>query len=182
MRNFKTLIVLDGTPVQDRTNDQTESIIRVATEVLSSIGAEFEIISMDDISEDSSESADPEMIMNTVDELCKKICIEDYDNVIAEGVAAWFWIRSIIDIPVICINPVMTPEDSLADVIDDFIRRSFKRLHDNRAIHTKDVICAISADVEDDDFFPEDQMIYSDEMLDSYEFWEEIAANIQTEE
>lgn len=149
---------------------------------MSSIGAEVEVTSLDDISENSSESADPEMIMDNVDETCRNICIEDYDNVIAEGVAAWFWLRSIIDIPVVCINPVMNPEDALDDVIDDFTRSSFKRLLANRSIRTKDVICAISADVEDDDFFPENQMIYSDELLDSHEFWEEIAANIQMED
>ena len=46
---------------------------------------------------------DVQSVMNEIDKRSRELLIDDYLCVIAEGLSAWFWIRSKFCIPVICV-------------------------------------------------------------------------------
>ena len=175
----KVLIVLDGTSALDRTHDSFERITDAAEAVLRVRKCDLEITIMDEFSEGTS--CDPESVMKTVDDKSRKICIDDYACVIAEGVAAWFWLLCSTPMPVICVNPILKPYNVLDDVLDKFSSSSMKRLEQQRGFRSSISICFVSAENDtelQDDIFTDDAIIYSEEEITSYEFWEELTERI----
>ena len=92
MSNLKILIVLDGTPALERSHDEFDAINHYANDAFSSICSDVRIETLNKFTGSVDSGSDAEMALKEVDTLSAQLCMDDYDCVIAEGIAAWFWL------------------------------------------------------------------------------------------
>ena len=176
----KILVVLDGTYANQRTESDNELVQQNAVKVLTEAGLDVETEIMCCLTE-SGNDCDPESIMHDIDELSKRLCMDDYGCVIAEGAAGWFWLQCQYPIPVICIDPIMEPSYSFDDIIGTYEYNAFKTIRSQREMNIQESLCVISAEDEDEtpcDFFLDSAITYSDEFSTSPEFWQEVADKV----
>lgn len=179
MENLKILVVLDGTPAVEHTHDEFDVINQYATDALSSISDDIQIETMNKFNGRIDSGSDAEMTIKEVDKRSAQLCMDDYDCVVAEGIAAWFWLQAQVQLPIVCINPIENPCDVLADDIDEYARQTFRRVSKERGFQKYYMTCIISAEgAEEYEAFRDEQIIWSDESLSSLEFWNEVAQNI----
>lgn len=119
---------------------------------------------------------DADAVMKKVDQKSTDICIDDYICVIAEGVSAWFWMQSAYKIPVISINPLIVPKSEFNEYISDSLNAQLQMILSNRGFHTDCSFCLLSSDdcfdgYEYEDVFRNDAVIYTEDPIDSPEFW-----------
>lgn len=131
----------------------------------------FEAATDDDI--------DADKVMADVDGKSKELCIDEYLCVIAEGLSAWFWLRSKYMIPVVCVNPVTDIVAETEDVCTATVVRSLIELDQQRSWSQHDVpaLCIISDDARDDikatahEMFGVSNTFVSEYDVDTEEFW-----------
>lgn len=119
---------------------------------------------------------DADSVMKKVDMKSTDICIDDYICVIAEGVSAWFWMQSAYKIPVISINPLIVPKSEFNEYISDSLNTQLQMILSNRGFHTDCSFCLLSSDdcfegYEYEDVFRNDAVTYTEDPIDSPEFW-----------
>ena len=175
----KVLVVLDGTCTNERSHDCFDKMTDVALAAFSSHNVDAEVTIMKDFAEGLS--CEPETVMKEIDDKSRKICMDDYSCVVAEGISAWFWMLCAVPMPVICIDPILEPYNALYDVLDNYGASTMKRIEKERGFRSAISLCVVSADNEmdnDDNIFMDNSMIYSDEESDTPEFWEELIQKI----
>ena len=175
MSNLKILIVLDGTPALERSHDEFDAINHYANDAFSSICSDVRIETMNKFTGSVDSGSDAEMALKEVDTLSAQLCMDDYDCIIAEGIAAWFWLQARVQLPIVCINPIENPCDVLGDDIDGYARQTFQRIFLERGFQKDYVACIISMEGEDEyNAFRDEQLTWSDESLLSQDFWNEL--------
>lgn len=112
----------------------------------------------DDLDIDFNYTVDANTVMNKVDAMSQQLCMDDYLCVVAEGLSAWFWMRAAYEIPAVCLNPVLDPDDFFSDYD---INGNFIDISDRRECQTQYALCIVT-----DEF---------DSYTDDYEsfFWSE---------
>ena len=176
----KILVVIDGTYASRRTEDENELVMNTAANILTEAGFDTDTDIMCCLTE-SGTDCDPETIMNDIDEFSKELCMDDYDCVVAEGAAGWFWLQCRYPLPVVCVNPVMKPVNTFDDIIGSYEANAFRTITRERELNISESACIISAENEDEtpcEFFQESDMTYSDEFSYTQEFWKEVACKV----
>ena len=115
----------------------------------------------------------PEDLMEKIDKASKDMCEDDYDLIIAEGFASWFWLRARYEIPVICINPALYPDEVYENRISDETRKSFWYIQDTRNQRTTYIACLINDDelYDPSEDFDNERIFETDIEINNEEFW-----------
>ena len=84
--------------------------------------------------------------------------------------------QSAYKVPVISINPLIVPKSEFNEYISDSLNAQLQMILSNRGFHTDCSFCLLSSDdcfdgYEYEDVFRNDAVIYTEDPIDSPEFW-----------
>ena len=172
----KILVVLDQNCKSNRTEEDFIRMKSVISSQLLSNGYEPDFSVFTSFVNDFDYDIDADSVMKKIDLKSTDICIDDYICVIAEGVSAWFWMQSAYKIPVISINPLIVPKSEFNEYISDSLNAQLQMILSNRGFHTDCSFCLLSSDdcfegYEYEDVFCNDAVTYTEDPIDSPEFW-----------
>lgn len=175
MDNKKVLVVLDDTIMEERTGDDFDLMISFIKESLSSMNFIVDI-ELKTIFTEFVYDISPSQIMNEIDSESSKLFTEDYEFVISEGLSSYFWLHSMISVPMISINPVEDPQKSFWTFITDEISEEFDEIDEDRVMHSNDAVCILTNDSYALDLdgagFNEKHIIMSNDKITDKSFWQ----------
>lgn len=175
MDNKKVLVVLDDTIMEERTGDDFDLMISFIKESLSSMNFIVDI-ELKTIFTEFVYDISPSQIMNEIDSESSKLFTEDYEFVISEGLSSYFWLHSMISVPMISINPVEDPQKSFWTFITDEISEEFDEIDEDRVMHSSDAVCILTNDSYALDLdgagFNEKHIIMSNDKITDKSFWQ----------
>ena len=112
-------------------------------------------------------------MMKQIDSRSKQTCEDDYDCIIAEGLSAWFWLQARYEMPVVCINPALYPDEVYEDRISQEARKSFWYIQDTRGLRTSYIACVTNGDElsDPDEDFGAERVFQTDVSITDEDFW-----------
>ena len=136
-------------------------------------------MSVESLDVNYDDDIDVTTVMKCIDEQSRDLCIDEYLCVVAEGLAAWFWLRSKYAVPVICVNPVTDIMKTVEDICTEQTVKSFADIDAQRPYAAADVqaLCVVSDDAPADvaanayDTFGNSNTFVSEYELMTEEFW-----------
>lgn len=130
-------------------------------------------VDIEEFSVDFDYEISPEDLMKKVDSCSKDVCEADYDCIVAEGLSAWFWMLARYEMPVVCINPALYPDEVYADHISNEVRKLFWYVQDSRNQRTTYVACVTNNDELNDpsEDFGAERVFQTDVSVGNEEFW-----------
>ena len=96
----KILVVTEAYTLSDNEERNQDELTDLIANAVQNQGFDVDIEQFD-VNYDYDINA--QSVMNEIDKRSRELLIDDYLCVIAEGLSAWFWIRSKFYIPVICV-------------------------------------------------------------------------------
>ena len=145
----KILVVTEAYTLSDNEERNQDELTDLIANAVQNQGFDVDIEQFD-VNYDYDINA--QSVMNEIDKRSRELLIDDYLCVIAEGLSAWFWIRSKFCIPVICVNPITDVLEQLEDVCTESSYESFEEMDAERAYSSHDVqaLCVLSDDALSD--------------------------------
>ena len=170
MEQLKVLVVLDNNYLNERSDDEFRKLARTIQTVTAGSGMDAEVT---EFAVDFDYDVSPEDLMKRVDSRSKQTCEDDYDCIIAEGLAAWFWLQARYEMPVVCINPALYPDEVYADHISQETCKAFWYVQDTRGLRQTYIACVTNDDELSDpgDDFGDERVFTTDVALTDEDFW-----------
>ena len=167
----RILVVLDRNYLNNRSEEEYNNIHNIVNTVFGEeYKVEFDVFQsfLDEFCYDT----DVDNMLSSVDKKCNRLLIDDYTCVIVEGVAAWFYLHSMYDIPMVCINPTIDLVEEFSDYMSDEDIYSADHALETRPINTEWSWCIFNkgTDEYDDVFYDSHSKESVDEITD-YDFW-----------
>ena len=167
----RILVVLDRNYLNNRSEEEYNNIHNIVNTVFGEeYKVEFDVFQsfLDEFCYDT----DVDNMLSSVDKKCNRLLIDDYACVIVEGVAAWFYLHSMYDIPMVCINPTIDLVEEFSDYMSDEDIYSADHALEARPINTEWSWCIFNkgTDEYDDVFYDSHSKESVDEITD-YDFW-----------
>ena len=167
----RILVVLDRNYLNNRSEEEYNNIHNIVNTVFGEeYKVEFDVFQsfLDEFCYDT----DVDNMLSSVDKKCNRLLIDDYTCVIVEGVAAWFYLHSMYDIPMVCINPTIDLVEEFSDYMSDEDIYSADHALEAHPINTEWSWCIFNkgTDEYDDVFYDSHSKESVDEITD-YDFW-----------
>lgn len=166
----KILFILDETLEHKRPKEKLNEIVKL---IKMSFDQDSYDITIQTVNYDITDVLD---IQLDTDDTASDAEIDGYNYIITEGTSSYFWLQTMCNIPMICINPVTDLCEEYHWYLDDEVSEYIKNMLSFRKFNTSNVLCVLSSAKHKyvknyDNVFYDTTVIDTMKELQSEEFW-----------